>query len=126
MEKYGIIEKVIGEALDWCALMVPVPKNNKIRICVDLKRLKESFVRAKHTSPILDDVLYKMRDATVFSKLDPPSRFWKTPLDDDSSRLTTYITPFGRYCFRRFPFGITSAPEVIQVEMKKLLANCLG
>ena len=48
------------------------------------------------------------------------------PLDDDSSRLTTFITPFGRYCFRRLPFGITSAPEVFQVEMEKLLGNPPG
>ena len=79
MEKYGIIEKVSDEALDWCAPMVPVPKNNKIRTCVDLKRLNESVVRAKHTLPILDDVLYKMRDATVFSKLDASSRVLADP-----------------------------------------------
>ena len=127
MEKYGIIEKVIGEALDWCAPMVPVPKKkNKIRICVDLKRLNKSVVRAKHTLPILDDVLYKMRDATVFSKLYASSGFWQIPLDDDSSRLTTFITSFGRYCFRHLPFGMSSAPEVFQVEMEKLLGNLPG
>ena len=93
---------------------------------VDLKRLNESVVRAKHTLPILDDVLYKMRDATVFSKLDASSGFWQILLDDDSSRLTTFITPFGRYCFRHLPFGISSAPEVFQVEMEKLLGNLSG
>ena len=127
MEKYGIIEKVNGEALNWCVPMVPVPKKkNKIRICVDLKHLNEYVVRAKHTLPILDDVLYKMRDATVFSKLDASSRLWQIPLDDDSSRLKIFITPFGRYCSRRLPFGICSAPEVFQVEMEKLLGNLPG
>ena len=67
-----------------------------------------------------------MRDATVFSKLDASSGFWQIPLDNDSSRLTTFITPFGRYCFRRLPFGITSAPEVFQVEIEKLLGNPPG
>ena len=118
MEKYGIIKKVIGEALNWCAPMVLVPKkNDKIRICVDLKRLNQSVVRAKHTLPILDDVLYKMRDATAFSKRDASSGFWQIPLDDDSSCLTTFITPFGQHCFWCLSFGITSAPEVFQVEM---------
>ena len=49
----------------------PSPKEEQQdRICADLKSLNESVVRPKHTLPILDDVLYKMRDATVFSKLD--------------------------------------------------------
>ena len=79
MEKCGIIKKIIGEALDLCAPMVPVPKkNNKIQICVDLKRLNESVVRAIHTLPILDDVLYKMRDATAFAKLDASSGFGRS------------------------------------------------
>lgn len=39
--------------------------------------------------------------------------FWQVKLDE-SSRLGTFNTPFGRYSFRRFPFGISSAPEVFQ------------
>ena len=33
------------------------------------------------------------------------------PLAEKSRLLTTFITPFGRYCFNKLPFGITSAPE---------------
>ena len=32
-------------------------------------------------------------------------------LTKESARLTTFITPFGRYCFNRILFGITLAPE---------------
>ena len=104
--------------------MVAVPKeNNKIRIGVGLKHLNESVVEAIHTLPILDDVLCKMRDVTVFSKLDASSRFWQIPLDDDSLRQKTFIYPCGRYCFQRLPFGISSAQEV---EKMKLLTNLLG
>ena len=35
--------------------------------------------------------------------------------------LTTFLTPFGRYCFQRLPFGITSAPEHFQRRMSALL-----
>lgn len=126
MERYGIIEKVT-DAIDWCAPMVAVPKKtHKIRICVDLKHLNQSVVRSKHILPVLDDVLHKLRGATLFSKLDASSGFWQIPLDESSSNLTTFITPFGRYRFRRLPFGITSAPELFQVEMEKLLANQPG
>ena len=35
--------------------------------------------------------------------------------------MTTFITPFGRYSFRRLPFGISSAPEIFQRKMSSLL-----
>ena len=46
MVNYWIVERMT-DATDWCAPMVVVAKkNNKIRICVDLKRLNRSVVRA--------------------------------------------------------------------------------
>jgi hypothetical protein len=47
----------------------------------------------------------------VFSKLDATSGFWHTQLDDESSRLCTFNTPFGRYRFTRMPIGIKMGPE---------------
>ena len=35
-------------------------------------------------------------------------------------------TPFGCYCFRRLPFGITSAPEHFQRRMSDLLRDLEG
>ena len=50
----------------------------------------------------------------MFSKLDANSGFWQIPLDLESRLLTTFLTPFGRYCFNKLPFGICSAPELFQ------------
>ena len=44
----------------------------------------------------------------VFTKLDANSGYWQVPLDEDSQLLTTFITPFGRYCCTRGPFGLSS------------------
>ncbi|KAL1279202.1 hypothetical protein QQF64_025875 [Cirrhinus molitorella] len=126
MEQLGVIEEV-SEATPWCAPMVPVAKRNgDIRICVDLKRLNEAVIREKYVLPTLDDITSKLAGATVFSSLDAASGFWQIPLDDASKRLTTFITPFKRYCFRRLPFGITSAPEIFQKRMSELLRNIEG
>lgn len=46
---------------------------------------------------------------TIFSKLDASSGFYQIPLHPSSCE---FITPIVRYCFRRMPFGITSAPEI--------------
>jgi hypothetical protein len=40
--------------------------------------------------------------------------FWHVELDDESSYLTTFNTPFGRYRWLWMPFGISSAPEEYQ------------
>ncbi len=40
--------------------------------------------------------------------------------------MTTFITPFGRYAFRRLPFGISSAPEIFQRKMSNLLHDLEG
>ncbi len=66
-----------------------------------------------------------MPNATVFSTLDARSGFWQIKLDYESSLLTTFSTPFGRYRFLRMPFGVTSASEVIQRAMEELFAGYL-
>lgn len=117
MESMGIIEKVT-EPTEWCAPMVPVAK---MRICVDLKRLNENVKREKFTLPTLEDILPKLAKSTVFSSLDAESGFWQIALEENSACLTTFITPLSRYCFKRLPFGITSAPEIFQRKMSELL-----
>jgi len=47
-------------------------------------------------------------------------------LHPDSYHFTTFITPFGRYWCKRLPFGISSAPEIFQREMKKVLVGLSG
>lgn len=126
MEHDNIINKVT-EPTDWCAPMVPVlKKNGDIRICVDLKKLNQGVKREHYMLPNLDDIAPKLSGATVFSKLDATSGFHQLCLDADSCHLTTFITPFGRYCFKRLPFGITSAPEICQRRMSDLLSNLEG
>lgn len=126
MEENDIIEEVT-EPTDWCAPMVPVlKKTGKVRICVDLKKLNEQVKRERFILPTPEEIIAKLSGATVFSSLDAASGFFQIPLHSDSTRLTTFITPFARYCFRRLPFGITSAPEIFQRKMTETLYGLQG
>ena len=126
MEAMGVISKV-SEPTPWCAGMVVVPKKSgAVRICVDLKPLNESVLREVHPIPKVDETLAQLAGAAVFSKLDANSGFWQIPLAEPSRRLTTFITPFGRYFFNKLPFGISSAPELFQRRMSKLLDGLEG
>ncbi|XP_038063231.1 uncharacterized protein K02A2.6-like [Patiria miniata] len=126
METQGIVKR-ITEPTEWCAPIVIVPKkNNQIRLCVDLRQLNKAVQRERFTIPSLEEVLGKIVGAQVFSLLDAKHGFWQIPLASDSQKLTTFITPFGRFCFTRLPFGITSAPELYQRIMCDLLVNLDG
>lgn len=126
MESNGIITKV-EEPIPWCAGMVVMPKmSGEIRVCVDLKRLNESVLREVHPLPRVDDILAQLAGAKGLSKLDANSRFWQILLTEKSRLLTTFITPFGRYCFTKLPFGISSGPELFQKRMSQILSGLDG
>ena len=96
MKDTGIIEE-ITEPTDWCAPMVPVlKKGGDVRICADFKKLNLAVKRERYPIPSLEDMLHKLNGAKVFSKLDATSGFYQIPLETQSSKLTTFITPFAR------------------------------
>ena len=107
--------------------MVVVPKKSgAVRICVDLKPLNSSVLREPYPIPTVDDTLALLSGATHFSKLDANSGFWQVPLAEESHHLTTFITPSGRYQFNMLPFGISSAPELFQRRMSRILDGLEG
>ena len=92
-----------------------------MQICVDLTPLNKAVKREIHPMGSVDKGLAMVGESRVFTKLDANSGFWQIPLDEDSKLLTTFITPFGRYCFNRLPFEISSAPEIFQRTMSAIL-----
>ena len=126
MESQGIISKV-EVPTPWCAGMVVVPKQNQtVCICVGLKPLHTDVLCETHPLPKVDDVLGQLAGAKIFSKLDANSGFWQIPLAKYSQILTTFITPYGRYCINKMPFGISSAAEHFQRWMSQILEGLPG
>ena len=92
--------------------MVPVAKaKTEVRITVDYKKLNANLKRETFQIPTFEELSSKLADATVFSKLDASSGFFQIPIAKESQDLTTFITPFGRYRFKRLPMGVNIAPE---------------
>jgi hypothetical protein len=101
-------------------------KHDKIRLCIDPKNLNEAVKREHYPTKTIESVLTRLPEAKVFSTLDAASGFWQIPLDEESSLLTCFNTPFGRYKFNCLPFGIKSAPEVFQRTMEELFNDIEG
>ena len=76
--------------------------------------------------PLVDHISAQLTGATVFTKLDTNTGLWQIKFSEESALYTTFITPFGRFCFKRLPLGITSAPEFFQKKMSMVLADLEG
>ena len=114
LEKLGYIVPVV-QPTEWVSSLVTVHKpNGKIRVCIDPLHLNKALKRGHYPLPQLDDVLPCMSQAKVFTKADCKEGFLQIELDDESSLLMTFQTPWGRYRWTRMPFGISPAPEIFQ------------
>ena len=74
----------------------------------------------------VEEVADELSDAKVFSVLDATSGFWHIKLDEKSSELLTFNTPFGRYQYLRMLFGINSAPGIFQKRMTQAFEDLSG
>ena len=88
---------------------------------MDPRDLNKAILRSHYPLPTIEQVASRLSKAKIFSVLDAISGFWQAKLDDKSSFLTTFNTPYGRYRWMRMPFGISSAPEVWQQRMNQII-----
>ena len=58
--------------------------------------------------------------------VDVKNGFWHVPMDEESSKLTTFATPWGRYMWLEMPFGISVAPEKCQQRLNDTLLGLNG
>ncbi|XP_062701081.1 uncharacterized protein K02A2.6-like isoform X1 [Aedes albopictus] len=100
--------------------------NGKLRICIDPKPLNECIKREHFLIPTQEDLFSSLSGKRVFSVLDLSSGFWQMELDRDSSDLTTFMTPFGRFRWKRVLFGLNNAPEMFQRKMVSIFGDIPG
>ena len=127
MEENGIIQRVT-EPTDWVNSMhaVEKPKTGKLRIVLDPTALNENIRRPHYPMQTLDDVTSRLTDAKFFSTLDVTHAYWSVMLDLESSYLTTFSSPFGRWRFLRLPFGIKSSQDIFQQKMDSIFESLTG
>lgn len=126
MEAKQVIARV-DHPTEWVNSLVIVEKKNKdLRLCLDPKNLNEAVMREHYNIPTAEDIANKLSGKKVFSILDQKDSYWQIKLDEASSDLCTFNTPFGRYKFLRCPFGISSAAEVFQKRNEQLFGDIEG
>lgn len=120
MTRKGVIVRET-EPTEWVSPMVAAKKKNgDVRICLDPKDLNSALKRPHHPMRTVEDVVSRMANAKLFSTLDAKAGFWHVKLEKESSKRTTFSTPYGRFRFLRMPFGINTASEVFQQAMEMI------
>lgn len=127
MDQMEIISKV-DEPTEWCAGVVVIPKaNGKVRICVDLTKLNESILREYHPLPSVDHTLaHQLAGATISVNLMPIQDSGKSACHQSQLKSPPSSRHFGRFCIKRLPFGISSAPEHFQKRVFQVLEGTDG
>ena len=126
MEEGNIIAKVTRPT-DWVnSIVVREKPDGRLRICLDPTDLNKAIKRDHYPTPTVEEITPKLAKAKIFSKLDAKNGYWNINLDEESSYLTTFNTPYGRYRFLKMPFGLNTSQDVFQQLMDETYAGCQG
>ena len=121
MVKLKVIVPIEGPT-EWSNSFVAVEKPDySLRICLDPRELNKAINTPDYKLLTTEEVIAKIGSAKRFTKLDASCAYWQIPLAYESSLLTTFSTPFGRYGYTRMPYGVTSASDVCQMYISQIL-----
>ena len=68
-----------------------------VRLCIDMRKANTAIIRNYYPIPILDEILYEVNGAKIFSKLYLAERYREIVLDEKSRDITTFSTRQGLF-----------------------------
>ena len=114
----------IDEMAEWCNSLVLVPKHNgKVRTCLEPARLNQLLIRLVHRGPTLIDIFPNLNNVKYLSFIDVSSGYHNLKLDERSSYLSAFMCQFGRYRYKRSPFGAAPIVAMSQCKIEEILKN---
>ena len=117
----------VDKPTDWVSnILVARKKSGDLRVCINPQALNKALKRERYQLPVLEDLLPKLSKAKVFTTMDLKAGYWHVPLDSESSHLTTFSTPAGRYRFLRLPFGCNVSSEIFQKKLFEAIGDLPG
>ena len=122
----GFIMEVLHP--DWLANPVLVEKQNEDpnvavvwRMCIDYTNLNKACPKDPFPLPRIDQVIDSTAGCELLSFIDAYSGFHQIPLFKDDQIKTSFITPYGVYCYLTMAFGLRNAGATYQRCMQKCL-----
>ena len=117
----------IDKPTEWVSNPVMVEqKSGALRLCLDPRPLNAAIKRERHVIPTPADVQAQLSGKNVFTVVDMKDGYWHIKLNDESSYICTFNTPWGMKRFFRMPFGISSASEIMLKRNKETFGDIQG
>ena len=114
----GLMEKGVIARVDtptaWCSpgFFVPKPDGKSVRLVTDYTKLNKFVKRPVHPFPSSKEIIQSIpSSATIFATLDAVHGYFQLALDKESSELTTFLLPSGRYKYLRAPMGLSASSD---------------
>ena len=73
--------------------------------------------------PLLEEILQKLGQSKVISKLDLSKSFHQVPVHPIDVQKTAFACPWVKFECQRMPFGLRNAPPVFQELIVRVLDN---
>lgn len=127
LENQGVIRKV--ENSQWGTPLVPVLKSNNkdVRVCANYKITINKYLEDfNHPLPRIDEIFVALQGGQTFTKLDFLNAYNQLVLDEDTSNLLSWSTPYGIFKVLRLPYGTKPACSIFQSIVEKVLQGCKG
>jgi hypothetical protein len=110
----------------WLANIVMVKKKNgKWRMCTDFTILNKCFQNDDFPLSRIDEVVDPAIGYEIMALLECFSRYHQIWLREEDQEKTSFIMPFGTYCYLRMPEGLKNAGPTFYRMMKVILKEQL-
>nr|AAO66568.1 putative gag-pol protein [Oryza sativa Japonica Group] len=121
----GFIKEVLHP--DWLAnLVLVLKKTGQWRMCVDYTDLNKSCPKDPFGLPRIDQVVDSTAGCELLSFLDCYSGYHQIHLKESNYLKTSFITPFGAYCYITMPFGLKNAGATYQRMIQRCFSTQIG
>jgi hypothetical protein len=101
-------------------------ENGKWRMCIDFTNLNKACPKDNFPLPRIDKIVDSAAGCEVMSLLDCFSGYHQIYMKEEDKASTSFITPFGMYCFVRMPEGLKNAGSTFSRLTKNILMDEMG
>ena len=108
------------------ALLVKKKDDEKGRMCIDYRWLNNLTKYIGYPLPRILDIIDRLYNAKVFSKLDLASGYHQIRVRQCDIEKTAFQTQDGLFEWLVMPFGLCGAPATFQYMMNDLLRECIS
>jgi hypothetical protein len=111
----------------WLANIVMVQnESSKWRMCIDFTSLNKACPKDNFPLPQIDKIVDSVAGCEVMSLLDCFSGYHQIYMKEEDKASTSFITPFGTYCFIRMPEGLKNVGSTFSCLTKTVLESQVG